>query len=78
MPETKLATSAEQCPHGREPAWCLPCIQATLPQCAGCGRHAILNYHCSRCGARFCSPYCLDVIHVWRCKPQAEATCPAS
>lgn len=60
------------CTHGTpEEDYCRSCYQDTLPVCAGCRHHEILNFTCSRCGARFCSRYCLEIIHPWGvCEPR--------
>ena len=33
--------------------------------CSDCHRNAVLNFHCARCGARFCSRYCLTIHTGW-------------
>jgi hypothetical protein len=73
--KSKSPDAVEPCPHGHDPAWCLRCQEATLPQCAGCDRHAVLNFHCSRCGVRFCSRYCMETIHPWSGCRESRA-CP--
>ena len=64
--------SGRTCTHGApEGNYCHQCRLETMPQCGACKRHAILNFHCRHCAARFCSRYCMEIIHPWSsCTPR--------
>ena len=60
----RATESTDHCIHGKPGAWCLACQESALPKCASCRRHAILNFTCF-CGKRFCSRYCMEIVHPW-------------
>ena len=55
MTPMSVSQLADTCAHGNPEGLC----------CSDCHRNAVLNFHCARCGARFCSRYCLTIHTGW-------------